>query len=468
MRLRPGLFPALSTEHFIWFRSECRRDLPCSTHMSNALPASRVVVLGGGFAGLTFCQTLRDPRFHITLIDRQNHHLFQPLLYQVATAGLSMPDIAQPLRSILAKRENVTTLMDEVKRIDLPRRQVICARRTLEYDYLVIGLGVKTSYFGHPEWEQHTFGLKSLEDAMALRRQVLLAFERAEMEEAPAEIERLLTMVVVGGGPTGVEIAGSLAELARTVLKQDFRRIDPAKARIHLIEGGPKLLGMFPEDLPDYTAASLATLGVTVHTNCLVKNIQKGVVETSTMTLQAETIVWAAGVEANGVVEGLEEIPRDRSGRLQVLPDLSLPGYPEVFAAGDIVSLVDKNGVRVPGVAPAAMQMGRHLAKLVARDERRRATGLPLDPLVPRPAFAYFDKGSMATIGRSKAVAAVGPWRVRGFVAWLMWLFVHLLFLVGLRNRVSVFLQWVWAYLTWERGARIIAGGRAKKDQLRP
>lgn len=439
-----------------------------ASFMSHATRATHVVVLGGGFAGLTFCQTLRDPRFRITLIDRQNHHLFQPLLYQVATAGLSMPDIAQPLRSILAIQENVTTLMDEVKEIDLEGRRVICASHTLEYDYLIIGLGVKTSYFGHPAWEAYTFGLKSLEDAMALRRQVLLAFERAEMEEDPAEIERLLTMVVVGGGPTGVEMAGSLAELARTVLKQDFRRIDPTKARIHLIEGGPKLLGMFPDDLPDYTAESLGRLGVTVHTNCVVKDIKEGVVETAGMTLRAETIVWAAGVEASGIVQGLDSVPRDRGGRLQVLPDLSLPGHPEVFAAGDIVSLVDKNGVRVPGVAPAAMQMGRHLAKLVARDARRCEAGRPLDPNVPRAAFAYFDKGSMATIGRSRAVAAAGPLRFRGFIAWLMWLFVHLMFLIGLRNRVFVFLQWVWAYATWERGARIIAGGRAKKNILRP
>ncbi len=435
--------------------------------MSAATPATRVVVLGGGFAGLTFCQTLRDPRFQLTLIDRQNHHLFQPLLYQVATAGLSMPDIAQPLRSILAKQENVSTVMDEVVRLDLPGRRVICASHTLEYDYLVIGLGVKTGYFGHNEWEAHTFGLKSLEDAMALRRQVLLAFERAEMEEDPVEIERLLTMVVVGGGPTGVEMAGSLAELARTVLKKDFRRIDPTKARIHLIEAGPKLLGMFPDDLPDYTAASLGRLGVTVHTNCAVKNVSEGVVETALMSIRAETIVWAAGVEAHGIVQGLEDIPKDRGGRLQVQPDLSLPGHPEVFAAGDIVSLVDKNGVRVPGVAPAAMQMGQHIARLVARDARHQATARALKTDLPRAAYTYFDKGSMATIGRSKAVAAAGPLRFRGFIAWLMWLFVHLMFLIGLRNRVTVFLQWVWAYVTWERGARIIAGGRAKHNVLR-
>lgn len=424
--------------------------------MSASSSPVRVVVLGGGFAGLAFCQALRDRRFQITLIDRQNHHLFQPLLYQVATAGLSMPDIAQPLRSILSEHDNVTTLMDEVRRIDLPGRRVECAGHTVGYDFLVLALGAQTGYFGRNEWALHTVGLKSLEDAMDIRHRVLQAFERAEMSEDADEIERLMTMVVVGGGPTGVEMAGSLAELARTVLKRDFRRIDPSKAHIHLIEAGPKLLPMMPGDLPEYTAAQLGRLGVAVHLNCPVREIAPNRVEAGTLTLTPSLVVWAAGVEASGVTRTLGgAVPLDRAGRIEVEPDLSLPGHPEVFAAGDIVTLVDKNGVKVPGVAPAASQMGRHIASLVREDGRFRAAARRFATEVPRPAFAYWDKGSMATIGRSKAVAAAGPFRFTGFLAWLMWLFIHLLFLVGMRNRVSVFLQWVWAYVTWERGARI-------------
>jgi len=415
------------------------------------------VVLGGGFAGLAFCRSLRDRRFAVTLIDRQNHHLFQPLLYQVATAGLSMPDIAQPLRSILSDQKNVATLMDEVRRIDLARRRVECAGHTVEYDYLVIALGAQTGYFGHHDWALHTVGLKSLEDAMEIRQKVLRAFELAEMSQDADEIERLLTLVVVGGGPTGVEMAGALAELARTVLVRDFRRIDPSKARIHLIEAGPKLLPMMPGRLPDYTTAELSRLGVTVHLNSPVKSIGPDRVEAGLLTLRPSLVVWAAGVEANAVTRTLGgTVPLDRAGRIEVLPDLSLPGHPEVFAAGDIVSLTDRNGVKVPGVAPAASQMGRHIAAVIANDARSRAAARRFSTEIPRPGFAYWDKGSMATIGRSKAVAAAGPLRFTGFLAWLAWLFIHLLFLVGMRNRAIVFLHWVWAYFTWERGARII------------
>ncbi len=418
--------------------------------------SGRVVVLGGGFAGLAVCQKLRDRRFHVTLIDRQNHHLFQPLLYQVATAGLSMPDIAQPLRSILAERGNVTTLMERVESIDLVGRQVVCGGRKIGYDWLVIALGAQTGYFGRNEWARHTVGLKSLEDAMEIRRRALMAFERAETSEDAAERERLMTMVVVGGGPTGVEMAGALAELARTALKRDFRHIDPATARIHLIEAGPKLLETFPDGLPQYTAESLGAMGVTVHLNTQVSEIREGVVEAGPLTLETSLIVWAAGVEASPVTRTLQGVPLDRGGRIQVLPDLSVPGHPEVFAAGDIVSLTDKNGVRVPGVAPAAMQMGRHIAEIIADSPRQRRAAGRFATDVPRPAFTYFDKGSMATIGRSRAVAAAWGLKFRGFPAWLMWLFVHLLFLVGMRNRVSVVLQWIWAYATWEKGARII------------
>ena len=424
-----------------------------------------VVVLGGGFAGLTFCQSLDDRRFRITLIDRQNHHLFQPLLYQVATAGLSAPDISQPLRSILADRERVTTLMDEVQSIDLEKKEVRCASHTLAYDYLVIALGARTGYFGHNEWAAQTIGLKSLDDAMNIRRRVLLAFERAEMAEDDAEIERLLTMVVIGGGPTGVEMAGALAELAKQVLTNDFRRIRPDRARIHLIEAGSRLLATFPAPLSSYTLGTLAKMGVCVHLDSPVKKIDAGVVETASLRLQAETIVWAAGVEASGVTRTLHGIPLDRGGRIEVLPDLSLPGHPEVFAAGDIVSLVDKNGVKVPGLSPAAMQMGRHIAAVIRDDERWHAAASRFSTLVPRAAYAYWDKGSMATIGRKAAVASFAGLQLRGFIAWLMWLFVHLMFLIGMKNKISVFVQWVWAYVTWKRGARIIFDTAAAAPQ---
>ncbi|MBK8036302.1 MAG: NAD(P)/FAD-dependent oxidoreductase [Verrucomicrobiaceae bacterium] len=405
-----------------------------------------VIILGGGFAGLACAKGLDDERFRVTLVDRWNHHLFQPLLYQVATGGLAMTEIAQPLRSILSEHKNVTTIMNEVTRIDVDARQVHLKDRVLDYDFLVIAMGAKTSYFGHPEWEPHTLGLKSLDDAMAIRRKVLLAFEKAESSADPVEIERLLTMVVVGGGPTGVEMAGSLAELAKVVLKDDFRRIDPAQARVHLIEAGPKLLPMFPGELPEYTRKRLERMGVTVHLNCPVKDVGAGFVLAGDQRLETDLVVWGAGVEASEVTRTLAGIPLDRGGRIEVRPDLSLPGHPEVFAAGDIASLTDKNSVKVPGVCPAAIQMGQFIAKTILEE--------PLED--SRPAFGYWDKGSMATIGRSAAVVSFAGMQVKGFIAWLMWLFVHLLFLMGMRNRASVFLHWVWSYFTWQRGARVV------------
>jgi NADH:ubiquinone reductase (H+-translocating) len=406
----------------------------------------RVLILGGGFAGLACAKELSDEAFQVTLVDRTNHHLFQPLLYQVATAGLTMADIAQPLRSILSHQKNVTTLMDEVQHIDLEARQVHLREHVLDYDHLVIGLGAKTGYFGRNEWAAHTLGLKSLNDAMAIRREVLVGFEKAESAADPTEAAKQLTFVVVGGGPTGVEMAGSLAELSQQVLKHDFRRIDPSHAQVILIEAGPKLLASFPGELPDYTRARLEQMGVTVKLNAAVEEVGEGYVVVGGERIESHLIIWAAGVEASEVTRTLAGIPLDRAGRIEVMPDLSLPGHPEVFAAGDIVALTDPHGVRVPGVSPAAIQMGQFIAKLL-----REAA----DPAL-RPAFQYWDKGSMATIGRKAAVVAVAGVQMRGFLAWLMWLFVHLLFLVGLRNRVFVFIHWVWSYLTWQRGARII------------
>ncbi len=406
----------------------------------------RVLILGGGFAGLACAKGFPEDRFAVTLVDRWNHHLFQPLLYQVATGGLAMTDIAQPLRSILSDYKNVTTLMDEVRHIDLDAKQVHLKNHVLDYDYLVIALGAKTGYFGHDDWAAHTLGLKGLDDAMLIRKKVLLAFENAESSTDPQETARLLTMVIVGGGPTGVEMAGSLAELAQVVLKDDFRRIDPSQAKVHLIESGPKLLATFPGTLPDYTCKRLEHLGVTVHLNSPVKEVGAGYVITGEQRIDSDIIIWAAGVEASGVTRTLAGVPLDRAGRIQVQPDLSLPGHPEVFAAGDLVALTDTKGVRVPGVSPAAIQMGHFIVKTILNE------GMS----VPRAPFTYLDKGSMATIGRSAAVVSFAGMHLRGLLAWLMWLFVHLLFLMGMRNRAIVFLQWFWSYLTWQRGARII------------
>ncbi len=362
-----------------------------------------------------------------------------------------MAEIAQPLRSILSSHKNVTTLMDDVVHIDLPKKQVQLKGRVLDYDFLVIALGAKTSFFGHDDWAQHTLGLKSLDDAMAIRKKVLLAFEEAESATDAVAAEKLLTMVVVGGGPTGVEMAGSLAELAQRVLKDDFRHIDPARAKVHLIEAGPKLLPMFPGGLPDYTRERLETMGVTVHLNCPVKEVGEGYVIAGDQRIDSAIIIWGAGVEASSVSRTLAGVTLDRAGRIEVLPDLSLPGHPEVFAAGDIVALTDKNGIKVPGVSPAAIQMGAFIAHSIQNEPSSTA----------RTAFAYWDKGSMATIGRSAAVVSFAGMQMRGFIAWLMWLFVHLVFLMNMRNRVSVFLHWVWSYCTWQRGARVIQSPRS-------
>lgn len=412
----------------------------------------RVVVIGGGFGGLEFARSLRDPAFSVTLIDRRNHHLFQPLLYQVATAGLSAPEIAQPIRSLVRKQKNVTVLMEEAREFDLAGRRVILSGKVLEYDYLVLAMGVRTGYFGHPEWAEHAPGLKSLDDATLIRSRVLRAFERAETSTDEAERRRLMRAVVVGGGPTGVEMAGALAELSRKVLAKDFRHIRPEEAQVLLIEAGPRLLPMFPESLSDYAAGRLAKMGVRVRLNTMVNHIGPAVLQLGGEILEAENMVWAAGVEADPLTKSLD-VPLDRAGRILVEADCSLPGYPEVFAIGDLVSLSDKNGIKVPGVAPAASQMGRHVARVIESEVRHRKL---FDGTQQRAAYGYLDKGNMATIGRSSAVAAAFGMKFRGFPAWLMWLFIHLMFLVGFRNRSAVFLQWMYSYLTWRRGARII------------
>lgn len=411
-----------------------------------------IVVLGAGFGGLTFCRELDCQEAQVTLVDRQNHHLFQPLLYQVATAALSAPEIAEPVRSILADKKNVTVLLDDVTAIDLPNKTVHLARNKLTYDYLVIALGGVTSYFGHPEWQQFAPGLKSLDDALRIRRNILLAFEKAENTSSPEERQRLMTMVVVGGGPTGVELAGAFAELAKHVLVRDFRRIDPRLARVILIEAAPRLLLQFKPEVAKSAVEQLEQLGVEVRTSSMVKTINKGVVELENEVIHAENIVWAAGVSANPVTRSLG-VELDRAGRIKVNPDLTLPGHPEVTAIGDIALVLQKNGKPVPGVSPAAMQMARHVARVIEEDIRAPRYGKPI-----RQEFVYWDKGSMATIGRSAAVAEFRNLTFSGFPAWVAWLLVHLVFLIGFRNKIAVLLQWAYSYVVYKRGARIITG----------
>ncbi len=410
----------------------------------------RVVVLGAGFGGLDFCKHFHSPNARITLVDRTNHHLFQPLLYQVATAGLSAPEIAQPVRAIFSRRQDITVLLDKVVDFDLANKKVLLQENTLEYDYLVLALGGCTSYFGHPEWEQFAPGLKTIDDALRIRSRVLLAFEKAENQAEAARRDQLLTIVVVGGGPTGVELAGAFSELARTVLNRDFRHIDPSRANIILLEGAPVILSNLAPELADSAQSQLEKLGVHVRTSTRVKDIREGEVELDNgEIIRAGNIIWAAGVSAVPLTKKLG-VELDKAGRVKVNPDLSVPNHPEVFAVGDMAIVLRENGKPVPGVSPAAMQEGRHAAKII-EDEIALGAGR-----APRPPFKYWDKGTMATIGRSKAVAEVGKFKFSGLFAWLTWLFVHLVFLVGFRNRLVVFIQWIYSYFAYKRSARII------------
>lgn len=403
-------------------------------------------MVGAGFAGLTFCQSFPKDRAEITLIDRRNHHLFQPLLYQLATAGLSDADIAHPVRAIFAHRRDITVLLDEAKSVNLPQQTLQLSAESLPFDYLVLALGGVTNYFGHPEWEEHAPGLKSLQDANRIRSHVLLAFEQAENHGPMGTAPGLLNLVVIGGGATGVEMAGSLVELSRHVLRRDFRRIDPSQARIILLEGGSRLLPTMDPALSEYTRKTLEQMGVEVRLNATVKSISHHLVETNQGTIPAANIIWAAGVKANPLLAQLG-LPTDPQGRVEVLPNLSLPGHPAIFAIGDNARVQWKEKQLVPGVSPAAMQMGAHVAReILARMEDRPAT---------KP-FRYWDKGSMATIGRTHAVAQIAQLKLQGFGAWLAWLGVHLLFLVGFRNKLSVLLNWGFSYLAYRPGARII------------
>lgn len=405
------------------------------------------MVLGAGFGGLTFCQEFKNREARVTLVDRTNHHLFQPLLYQVATAGLSAPEIAQPIRSILSDRRNVTVLLDEAVDFNLDKHEVALQTKTLRYDFLVIALGGRNNYFGHPEWEELAPGLKTINDAVRIRSRVLLGFERAENTQDAAERARLMTVIIIGGGPTGVELAGAFSELARHVLLGDFRHIDPTHARIILIEGGPRILSNLPEDLSRSATRQLEKLGVHIRTGVQVKDIRRGEVElASGEILYGENILWAAGVAASPLTQKLGA-ELDRGGRVKVNADLSLPGHPEVFAIGDMALVLQEDGKAVPGVSPAAMQMARHVARIIEEE----LAGTP-----DRPPFKYWDKGTMATIGRSKAVAMIGKVKLSGVIAWLAWLSLHLIFLIGFRNKVAVMVDWIYSYFAYKRGARII------------
>ena len=414
-----------------------------------------VLVIGGGFAGLWATRALASAPVRITLVDRCNHHLFQPLLYQAATAGLSSPDIAAPLRHILRKQRNVEVRLAEVSDIDPAEKYITIADgSTLKFDYLLLSSGATHAYFGHDEWAKHAPGLKTLDDALQLRRHLLLAFERAEAESDPELRAAWLSFAIVGGGPTGVELAGTLAEIARHTLKNEFRNINPSDARVRLIEAGPRVLSSFPEDLSEKARRQLEKLGVEVSTGVAVTDINGSGYRLGEQFIPARTVVWAAGVAASPLAKSLD-VPLDRAGRVPVEKDLSVPGFPHAFVAGDLASL-EQDGKAVPGVAPAAKQMGRHVAHVICA-RLRGATA---------PAFRYRDFGNLATIGRMAAIVHFGKLKLSGLLAWWFWLAAHVFFLIGFRNRLIVLLNWAWAYWSYQRGARIILG-QDNDDQAR-
>jgi len=407
-----------------------------------------IVIIGGGFAGLYATQSLARHAVHITVVDRKNHHTFQPLLYQVATASLSPADIASPIRGILRRYKNVNVLLDEAVGFDLAARHVKLRELQLEYDYLIVAAGASHAYFGHDEWEPFAPGLKTLEDALEIRRRVLLAYEVAERNAASGMPYGPLNFVIVGAGPTGAELAGALAEIAHQALIRDFRHIDPTKARIILLEGGPRILPAYPESLSRKAEAQLRRLRVEVRTSTMVTSVEPGAVMIGSERLRSAVTLWAAGVSASPLGKMLG-VQTDRAGRVQVEPDLSIAGHPEVFVIGDLASILDEKGKPVPGVAPAAIQQGQKAAANILCDLRKK----------PRSKFVYWDKGSLATIGRAAAIADLpGGIRLSGPIAWLAWLFIHILFLIGFRNRLLVIIQWAWAYLTFQRGTRLITG----------
>ena len=408
-----------------------------------------IVIIGGGFAGLYTARGLRDVDAEITVVDRHNYHLFQPLLYQVATAGLNPSDIAAPIRSILRTQRNVNVILGEAESIDVAGKRVQLADgASVPYDFLVVATGATHSYFNHPEWEQFAPGLKTIDDALEIRRRVLLAFEAAERTTDPDEQNALLTFVVIGAGPTGVELAGALSEIARQTMVKDFRHIRPEGARVILLEGRERVLPPYPPDLSEKARQQLVELGVEVITEAVVTDVNEREVKFGDRTIATRTVLWGAGVQASPLARSLG-VPLDRAGRVLVEPDLTIPGHPEVFVIGDLAAKEQHDGTFVPGVAPAAIQEGQH----TAYNLDRAVAGQPLR------AFKYRDKGSLATIGRAAAVADFGGrMKFGGFLAWMAWLVIHIFFLIGFRNRFIVITQWAWAYLTYQRGARLITG----------
>jgi NADH dehydrogenase len=409
----------------------------------------RVVIIGAGFGGLWAAKALADAPLEVVVIDRQNYHLFQPLLYQVATAGLSPADIAAPIRSIVGMYRNVTVMLGQVSGVDMAGRKVLIeGGRSEAYDYLILATGAHHAYFGHDDWQSFAPGLKRIEDATEIRRRILLAFEQAENETDTDERRRLMNLVIVGGGPTGVELAGAVAELARRALAKDFRNIDPRAARIILIEAGPSLLSSMPVDLSNEAKRRLEQLGVEVRLNAPVTSVDAAGVTTGAARIEARTVIWAAGVAASPAGEWLGA-ECDRVGRIKVNPDLSVPGHPEIFAIGDTSLAFDAGGNPLPGVAPVAKQQGAYVGKLIKGRLRGAERTQP---------FRYRSYGNLATIGRKAAVIDFGWIHLRGLVAWLLWSVVHIYFLMGFRNRLMVALHWLWAYFTFQRGARLITG----------
>jgi NADH:quinone reductase (non-electrogenic) len=407
----------------------------------------RVAIVGGGFGGVYAARALRNQPVDVTIVDRRNHHLFQPLLYQVATAALSPGEIAYPIRAIFRRNANVRVILDEVIAVDADARQLVLSDGRLDYDFLILAAGAENSYFGHDEWQANAPALKSLEEALEIRRRILLAFEKAEREADLQRKRELLTFVIIGGGPTGVEMAGAIAEISRQVMVSDFRAIDPRQTRIVLIEAGPRILPPFPEDLAARARAALEARGVEVRTGSPVSAVERGAVVIRTERIASQMIIWAAGVRASAIGRSLN-VPLDRGGRVIVNRDLSIPGHPEVFVIGDLASFIAENGRPLPGLAPVAIQQGRHAARNIAHALSKQ----------PYEEFRYRDRGNLATIGRAAAVAEIGRLKASGFFAWVLWLVVHIFWLIGFRNRFVVMFDWAWAYFTNQRSVRLITG----------